>query len=137
MDKKNLCVICCIRRSEELIISFIAAAVTGILSAWGIGGGTLLIVFMTVIQGLAASEARGINLLYFLPTSSAALYSHIKNGFIHKKATVFAVVPGLLTAAAVSFFSKSIAPELIKKLFGAFLIFIGIREFFRKSVPSE
>ena len=137
MDKKNLCAICCIRRSEELIISFIAAAVTGIISAWGIGGGTLLIVFMTVIQGLSASKARGINLLYFLPTSSAALYSHIKNGFIHKKAAIFAVIPGLATAVAVSYFSKNIAPELIRKLFGVFLIFIGIREFFRKSAPSE
>ena len=132
MDTENFRAVCYIRRSEEFIISFIAAAITGILSAWGIGGGTLLIVFMTVIQGLSHTEAGGINLLYFIPTSSAALYSHIKNGFIDKKAFIFAVIPGVITAVSLSYFSKMIDPSIIKKLFGFFLIAIGIREFFKK-----
>lgn len=132
MDAPHLCSICYLRRSEEPIISFIAALLTGILSGWGIGGGTLLIVFMTVIQGLSQSDARGINLIYFLPTSAGALYSHIKNKLIDKKAFLTAAICGVISALITSYFSSLIDSKLLKIMFGIFLIFIGIRELFRK-----
>ena len=132
MDAQDICLICYLRRSEKLIISFIASLLTGVLSGWGIGGGTLLIVFMTVIQGLSHSDARGINLIYFLPTSSAALYSHIKNKLIEKKAFIFAGSCGVLSALITSTFASRINSDVLKFMFGIFLIYIGIREFFRK-----
>ena len=36
---------------------------TGILSAWGIGGGTLLLLVMTLFLGVDQLSAQGINLL--------------------------------------------------------------------------
>ena len=132
MDAAHFCAICHLRRSEELIISFIAALLTGILSGWGIGGGSLLIVFMTAIQGLAQRDARNINLIYFLPTSLGALYSHIKNKLIEKKVFVAAAVCGTVSAFITAYLSASLSSDVIKILFGIFLIFIGIRELFKK-----
>ena len=132
MDASHIRLICYLRRSEKPIISFIASLITGILSGWGIGGGTLLIVFITVIQGISHSDARGINLIYFLPTSAAALYSHIKNRLIDKKAFMFAAVCGIASALITSAFSAKINSDVLKFMFGIFLIYIGIREFFRK-----
>ena len=133
MDTPYIRRICNLRRSEESIISFIASAVSGILSGWGVGGGTLLIVFMTAVQGLYDSEARGINLLYFLPASSGALYSHIKERLINKTVFVFSASAGVIFAVLTAILSNHFSPELLKKLFGIFLLFIGIRELFKKS----
>ena len=49
---------------------------TGILSAWGVGGGTLLLLIMTLFLGVDQRSAQGINLLFFLPTAASALYCH-------------------------------------------------------------
>ena len=87
---------------------------------------------MTVIQGLSHSTARGINLIYFLPTSAAALYSHIKNKLIDKKAFIYSAVCGIITALLTAFFASKITSEVLKFMFGIFLIYIGIREFFQK-----
>ena len=49
---------------------------TGILSAWGVGGGTLLLLCMTLLLGVDQRTAQTINLLYFLPTAGMGLLSH-------------------------------------------------------------
>ena len=62
--------------------SALAGLVCGVLSGLGIGGGTLLMVWMTALAGLEQRTAQGINLLYFLPTAVCALLFHIKNRLI-------------------------------------------------------
>ena len=57
---------------------------TGVLSGFGVGGGTLLLVYMTAFAGLDQHLAQGINLLYFLPAGLLALPAHIKNGYLEK-----------------------------------------------------
>ena len=54
-------------------ISLLAGAVTGVLSGFGIGGGTLLLIYMTAFAGVPQNLAQGVNLLYFLPTAATAL----------------------------------------------------------------
>ena len=46
---------------------------TGILSSWGVGGGTLLLLCMTLFFGVEQRTAQAINLLYFLPTAGISL----------------------------------------------------------------
>ena len=57
---------------------------TGILSAWGVGGGTLLLLCMTLLLGVDQRTAQTINLLYFLPTAGMGLLSHGKGGLLEK-----------------------------------------------------
>ena len=57
---------------------------TGILSAWGVGGGTLLLLCMTLLLGVDQRTAQTINLLYFLPTAGMGLLSHGKSGLLEK-----------------------------------------------------
>ena len=52
------------------MIEAFAGLVCGVLSGLGIGGGTLLMVYMTAMAGLEQTVAQGINLLYFLPTAA-------------------------------------------------------------------
>ena len=42
----------------DWLVPFLAAAATGALSSWGVGGGTLLLVCMTLFLGVSQREAR-------------------------------------------------------------------------------
>ncbi len=113
-------------------IAAIAGLVTGVISGFGIGGGTILMVYLTAFAGVAQRTAQGINLLYFLPTAAAALILHSKNHYIEWKAVVPAVLCGCLTAGLFSLVAMQMDLGLLKKLFGGFLILTGLSELFKK-----
>lgn len=106
--------------------------VTGIISAFGIGGGTLLLIWLTVFQGRAPSVAAEINLLYFLPCASFALYSHFKNGMVEIAVLKPAIIAGCISAPLAIFLSTAIDSTLLRKIFGVFLLIIAIHEMLRK-----
>ena len=68
----------------DWLLPFLIGAATGVLSAWGVGGGTLLLLCMTLLLGVEQTEAQGVNLLYFLPTAGVSLLYHRKNGYLDK-----------------------------------------------------
>ena len=74
------------------VLPVLCGAFTGMVSSWGIGGGTLLLLLMTLFLDVPQQTAQGINLLFFLPTAAAALYSHWKNDFLDKP-TIRAAAP--------------------------------------------
>ena len=67
------------------LLPLLAGGVTGVLSAFGIGGGSLLLIYLTSFAALDQHQAQGINLLYFLPAAAAALPSHAKNGLLEQR----------------------------------------------------
>ena len=110
----------------------LAGAVTGVLSGFGIGGGSLLLIYMTSFAGLEQTLAQGINLLYFLPTAATALPAHVKNGYLEKAALPPAILAGLAGTALAAWAATAMDVELLRRCFGVFLLFIGARELFRK-----
>ena len=117
----------------DWLIAALAGAVTGILSAFGVGGGSLLLIYMTNFAGLAQDLAQGVNLVYFLPTAATALPAHFKNGYVEKKALMPAVCAGLVCSALTAWAATALDVALLRKCFGGFLIIIGLRELFRKA----
>ena len=81
------------------LIPLAVGAATGVLSGFGVGGGTLLLVYLTAVAGADQHLAQGINLLYFLPAGLLALPAHIKNGYVEKKALLPCIAAGLTCAA--------------------------------------
>jgi len=116
----------------DWLIAALAGAVTGVLSGFGIGGGSLLLIYMTSFAGVPQNLAQGINLLYFLPTAAAALPSHFKSGCIEKAALLPAIAAGLTGTALAAWAATSLDVELLRKCFGGFLLVVGLRELFRK-----
>lgn len=98
----------------------------GILSAWGVGGGTLLLLIMTLFLGVEQRTAQGINLLYFLPTAGAGLLFHRKSGLLDRDALRQAVPWGLVTAAVSAWAAAAIDTELLRKPFGIYLLVMGV-----------
>lgn len=109
------------------LVPLLAGAVTGVLSGYGVGGGSLLLVWMTAFAGVDQRLAQGINLLYFLPTAAAALPAHFKNGQVEKSALRPAILAGLAAAALGAWAASVIDVGLLKKCFGVFLLVIGVK----------
>ena len=116
------------------LMSALAGAVTGVLSGFGVGGGTLLLIYMTAFAGIPQTLAQGINLLYFLPTAATALPAHIKNGYIDRGALLPAILTGLAGTALAAWAATALDVELLHRCFGGFLI---VRELFSKPAQGD
>lgn len=109
----------------EWLIPFLAAAATGALSCWGVGGGTLLLVCMTLFLGVEHREAQVVNLLFFLPTAGIGLFFHRKNGYLDQKTWRDAALPGTIAAGVGALASMAVDVSLLRKPFGLFLLYGG------------
>lgn len=113
-------------------MSFIVSLLCGVLSGFGIGGGTLLIIIMTGFLGISQLKAQGINLLYFIPTAAFSLTGHIKNRLVDKTVFLWTAVPGTLATIFASLALARFDDSVTRKIFGAFLLIVGISELFAK-----
>lgn len=115
----------------EAIIGFL----TGILASMGLGGGFILVVWLTLFADIDQKTAQGINVLFFLPIAFISLIMHYKNKLINtdmvKKLALAGIVGSILGTTAALF----IPSELLKKIFALFLFCFGIRELFVKNRP--
>ena len=110
----------------QWIIPALAGFGAGILSAWGVGGGTLLLLIMTLFLGVDQVTAQGINLLYFLPTAGMGLLFHRKNGLLDKQVICRAVPVGIPAAAAAAWLATTVDITVLRKPFGVLLLLTGI-----------
>ena len=113
----------------------VAGAVFGILSAFGIGGGSLLMIWMTAVLNMEQQTAQAINLLYLLPAASISLIFHIHNRQICWRAAVPAILAGVVTAALSAWAASCLEAVLLRKAFGVFLLVIGVLELRKKPSP--
>ena len=112
------------------VLPILVGAATGILSGFGVGGGTLLLVYLTTFAGVDQHLAQGINLLYFLPAALTALPAHWKNGYIRRDALLPAILAGLLLSGAAAWLATGLDTGLLRRCFGGFLVILGLYELF-------
>ena len=117
---------------KDWLIAALAGAATGVLSGFGVGGGSLLLIYMTSFAGVPQTLAQGVNLLYFLPTAATALPAHLKNGYVEKRALLPAIAAGLACSALTAWAATALDVDILRRCFGGFLVLIGLRELFRK-----
>ena len=115
----------------ELLITGAVSLLAGVAASMGLGGGFILLVYLTAFAGEAQMDAQWINLVFFLPIGGFALFFHIKNGLIEKKAVLPAVLAGLAGAAGGAALAHFLGNETLTKVFAVFLAFIGVKELFR------
>jgi uncharacterized membrane protein YfcA len=110
----------------EFLVPFLCGLGAGIISAWGVGGGTLLLLVMTLFLGVDQRTAQGINLLFFLPTAAGALICHAKSGFLDKPTLKAAIPAALLAAVAGAWLATAVDVDQFRKPFGIYLLLSGI-----------
>lgn len=110
----------------DWLLPFFCGLGAGIISAWGVGGGTLLLLIMTLFLGVDQRTAQGINLLFFLPTAAGALVCHLRGGYLDRP-TLTAAIPLALAAALLgAWIATGLDVELLRKPFGIYLLVSGV-----------
>lgn len=110
----------------EWLVPLACGLGAGILSAWGVGGGTILLLVMTLLLNVDQRTAQAINLLFFLPTAASALVCHARSGCLDKPVLRSAVPWAVAAAVAGSWIATAVDPEVLRKPFGAYLLLSGI-----------
>ena len=115
----------------------VISTVLGFLAGIGVGGGSLLIIWLTLALNMPHSTARTMNLLFFIPSAIIASLFRWRQGSLDLCKLLPGILAGCASAAIFSLISKVIDLELIKKLFGILLLFTGFRELcYRQRKPK-
>ena len=115
-----------------MFLKALVGTVLGFLSGLGVGGGSLLILWLTLGLEMEQTMARNINLLFFLPCASISALFRWNQGSLPLKKIWPAMVAGAVSAAGFSLLGQTMDIELLKKCFGILLLATGIRELFYK-----
>lgn len=115
---------------ESIPAILIAATILGFLSGIGIGGGSLLVLWLTLVLKMDYSQVRMINLLFFIPSAVIASIFRWRQGSLNICKIAPAIITGCIAAFYFSLLSTKIELMHLRKLFGILLLIIGIREFF-------
>jgi len=120
---------------KEIIIGLVA----GIVSGTGMGGGTVLILLLTMLDGIEQHIAQATNLVFFIPTSIVAIIANWKNDLIDKKLAVIITIFGIIGAIIGAIASTKTNVTELRKYFGIFLAIMAIFEiisYFRQYIFS-
>ena len=67
------------------MIESLIGLVSGIVTGTGMGGGTILILLLSIFLGLNQHTAQATNLVFFIPTAVTSVFIGIKNKNINIK----------------------------------------------------
>ena len=115
---------------------FSSAAVSlfiAILSGLGVGSGGLFVVWLTMVEGVDAIGARGLNLLFFVFSATSALLFHLIRKRIRVQTVLILSLFGAVGTLVGSLIGDSINPFILKKIFGAMLFLSGLRSLLGKA----
>lgn len=115
-----------------MIIKMLVGLLSGITASMGLGGGFILMIYLTTIAGVDQMHAQGMNILFFLPIALISIIMHIKNKLVDAKPLANSIIFGIVGVSlgiGVAFF---IQVYWISKLFALLLLVFGIKELFHK-----
>ena len=113
-------------------LDFGAGILVAALAGLGVGGGGLLVIYLSLFKNIAQVEAQGLNLLFFVTAGAASFFIHVKKRRLNYKKIILIIICGSIGAVAGSVLVSFIDCAVIKKIFGGFLIASGVIEFFWK-----
>jgi len=121
----------------DTILVFIISLLCGVLSAMGIGGGALLLIYMTIIAGVPQVTAQYINLIYFIPTAVIALIWHIRRKNVDIRAGIISTLFGIGGVFLGAYLAMGVDERLLRRFFGVLLLYIGITQLIKKSPGKD
>lgn len=114
----------------SFLIYLAVGFVSGILGGMGMGGGTILIPALTIILGVNQHVAQATNVIAFLPMAGLVLPAHNKNGLLRTDDILAIIIPAVITTVLGGLIMSALPADILRKLFGAFLIALAIKQLF-------
>jgi len=119
---------------STVLIILVIGTITGVMAGMlGIGGGLVVIPALVMVMGMSQQAAQGTSLAMMLPPIGIlAAYNYYKAGHVDIKIALFLAIAFI----AGSYFGSKLAirlpQELMKKIFGIFLLLVAIKMLFWK-----
>ena len=110
------------------ITKYIAGFLAGIIGSMGMGGGGILLLYISAFTKTPQLKAQGINLLFFIPIAIVSVFIHIKNRLLDKKIAIYTALSAIPSAVLGAFLATKISPDLLRKGLAVFLFILGICE---------
>lgn len=120
----------------KIILLAVSGIAAGILGGMGMGGGTILIPLLTIFFNVGQKEAQAINLVSFIPMAIVSLAIHIKNKRVKKEGLLWIIVPAVLTSVGGGFAAQAVNGEVLKRIFGGFLLILSVVQFFSEEITE-
>lgn len=113
-------------------VALILGCVLGALAGIGVGGGSLLMLWLTLVLQMPYPDARMLNLLFFIPCAVTATRMRHRDGAVPYKKIWPAIVAGCVSGTVFSFVGGQVDTKILQKGFGILLLVTGIRELLYK-----
>lgn len=115
----------------------IAALLAGLLGSMGFGGGSVLIIYLTLLTNMPQKQAQGINLLFFIPCAIVSVLCNLKNNLVRLRTGLWVTLGGVSGIALGTFIVGRLSSPILGKIFGGFVVLMGIITLFSKSGCKE
>lgn len=112
--------------------NILAAFFSGFAGSLGLGGGGVLVLYLVLSLGEEQITAQGINLLFFIPCAALSTIVYSFKKLIDWKTVLAAAAGGLPGVLLGSWLLRSMDPLWPGKIFGVFLLIMGLKELFAK-----
>ena len=120
-----------------MLLTGLITLLIALLSGLGVDSAGLFVTWLTLALHVPQMTAQGINLIFFIFSSGAALVIHV----FHTPLLWQSLIPLLFSGAIGSLLGVSLAtvlPQiLLRRMFGCMLIFLGIFELLRQRIPHK
>ena len=113
------------------MVETLIGLVSGIITGTGMGGGTILILLLTLINGVDQHKAQATNLIFFIPTSISSIIMNLKKKMINLKLSIIIILSGVIGATIGASISSKLNVNILKKIFGVFLLCVAIYEIYK------
>lgn len=112
------------------MVEVLIGMVSGMITAIGLGGGTVLIMLLTLGLEVTQRVAQATNLLFFVPTAVTAIILNLREKNIELKIGINLIFFGVIGAILGSILANGINVGNLRKLFGVFLLCIAVHEIY-------
>jgi uncharacterized protein len=119
---------------DNIISYLVLGLAAGILSGLvGIGGGILIVPALVFLFGFTQQQAQGTTLALLVPPIGIlAAWTYYQHDFVNMKAALFIAAGFIVGSFLGSRFVTGLPNSTLEKVFGTFLVLIGLKMIFGK-----
>lgn len=112
----------------NIVISSAVGFLAAVIGSMGLGGGGVLLMYLSAFTDTDQLKAQGINLVFFIPIAIISVIINLKNRLIDKKAALICALSATATAVLGAYLSLQMDRALLRKILAVFLLILGVRE---------
>lgn len=108
-----------------ILLGLVAGALAGVL---GIGGGIIIVPALIYLFSFSQKMAQGTTLALLIPPIGIlAAWTYYKAGYVDIRAAGYIIIGFIIGSFFVSRFAVNFQDSLLTKIFGVFLLIVGVK----------